>query len=275
MTLKELYEMWEKDAPLSLSMRTVEAYKRRLKELVKELGEKEVEELTEADIAFFVRRFRSESVRKQIIAAIGNLKKYAKAFGMQIPEVPEFLRPKNKENIPKPVEESVFWKMMKIAEEQEKEGLGWRKAVLILMGLAGLRLQEALSVSPFDLTKEGDVVWITVRKGKGKKERRVPLTGEYAEWLWENRHSYLPIGVRYHRRTIQDTIRRLGKKAGDPEVSPHRLRHFYATMLTKKGIPVQVIQKLVGHSSPKTTMIYAKVADGLLVDAVRKITAES
>ena len=44
-------------------------------------------------------------------------------------------------------------------------------------------------------------------------------------------------------------------KCGEPNVYPHRLRHFFATQLIAKGVPVQVIQKLLGHSSPVTTMV--------------------
>jgi len=61
------------------------------------------------------------------------------------------------------------------------------------------------------------------------------------------------------------------KEWRDPNVYPHRLRHFFATQLTAKGVPVQVIQKLLGHSSPATTMIYSKVVDSLMEEAVEKL----
>jgi integrase/recombinase XerD len=60
-------------------------------------------------------------------------------------------------------------------------------------------------------------------------------------------------------------------KCGEPNVYPHRLRHFFATQLIAKGVPVQVIQKLLGHSSPVTTMAYSNVADSLMEEAVEKL----
>jgi integrase/recombinase XerD len=140
------------------------------------------------------------------------------------------------------------------------------------MGLAGLRASEALSVNQFSLEKDSEgVVWVRVR-GKGRKERQVPMPKNcYVDWLWENRQKVLPLGVHY--QTLYQTIQSIGRKAGDPNVTPHRLRHTYGTMLSRKGIPVQIIQELMGHPSPTTTMGYVKVANEQKVTAVNKLPA--
>ena len=160
--------------------------------------------------------------------------------------------------------------MLRIAEERAKEGFPWKLAAIILMGLAGLRAGEALLVNQFSLEKDSEgVIWVRVR-GKGRKERRIPMPkNQHTEWLWENRQKVLPLGVHY--QTLYQTVQSIGKKAGDPNVTPHRLRHTYGTMLSRKGVPVQVIQELMGHSSPATTMGYVKVADKQKVQAVEKI----
>jgi integrase len=224
------------------------------------------------EVAHAIGSILSKSVREQTIAVYQSLKKFLRDFAeIELPEVPDFIKPKTGRELPKPVSEEVFWKMIKIAEERAKDGFPWKPAAVILMGLAGLRASEALSVNQFSLEKDSEgVVWVRVR-GKGRKERQVPMPKNcYVDWLWENRQKVLPLGVHY--QTLYQTIQSIGRKAGDPNVTPHRLRHTYGTMLSRKGIPVQIIQELMGHSSPITTMGYVKVADEQKVTAVNKLS---
>ncbi|GAB6075125.1 tyrosine-type recombinase/integrase [Desulfurobacterium crinifex] len=270
MTVKEALEQWETYALHKLSHRTFQAYRRRLKELLSTIGDRELP-LSKPEIAHAIGNIISSSVREQTIAAYQSLRKFLRDFSeIELPEVPDFIKPKTRRELPKPVSEEVFWKMLRIAEERAKEGFPWKLAAIILMGLAGLRASEALSVNQFSLEKDSEgVIWIRVR-GKGRKERRIPLPkNQYIEWLWENRQKVLPLGVHY--QTLYQTVQSIGKKAGDPSVTPHQLRHTYGTMLSRRGIPVQIIQELMGHSSPITTMGYVKIADKQKVEAVEKI----
>jgi len=270
MTLHGAISSWETYALHKLSPRTFQIYRRRLKELLATIGDKELP-LSKLEIAHAIGNIISPSVREQTIAAYQSLRKFLRDFSeIELPEVPDFIKPKTRRELPKPVSEEVFWKMLKIAEDKAREGFPWKLAAVILMGLAGLRASEALSVNRFNLEKDSEgVIWIRVR-GKGQKERRIPMPkNQYTEWLWENRQKVLPLGVHY--QTLYQTILSIGKRAGDPNVTPHRLRHTYGTMLSRKGIPVQIIQELMGHSSPATTMGYVKVADEQKVQAVRAL----
>ena len=271
-TLREAIKNWELYAINQLSFRTFQTYRRRLNEITNVIGaEKELSSLSKSEIAHFIGSIPSASIREQSIAAYQSLRKFLRDFSeMELPEVPTFVKPKTKRKLPKPVSEEVFWKMLRIAEERAKEGFLWKLAAIILMGLAGLRASEALSVNQFSLEKDGEgVIWVRVR-GKGRKERRIPMPkNQHTEWLWENRQEILPLGVHY--QTLYQTVQSIGRKAGDPNVTPHRLRHTYGTMLSRKGVPVQVIQELMGHSSPATTMGYVKVADKQKVQAVKTL----
>jgi integrase len=268
--LSEAISYWETYASRRLSPKTFCIYRYRLKEFLSAIGNKELP-LSKTEIAHAIGSIISHSVKEQTIAAYRSLRKFLMDFSdIELPEVPEFVKPKSPKELPKPVSEEVFRKMLKIAEEKAKEGFPWKLTAIILMGLAGLRASEALSVNQFSLEKDSEgVVWVRV-KGKGRKERRIPLPkNRYTEWLWENRQKVLPLGVHY--QTLYQTIQSIGKKAGDPNVTPHRLRHTYGTMLSRRGIPVQVIQELMGHSSPATTMGYVKVADKQKVQAVKNL----
>jgi len=92
---------------------------------------------------------------------------------------------------------------------------------------------------------------------------------QYTEWLRENRQKVLPLGVHY--QTLYQTIQSIGKRAGDPTVTPHRLKHTYGTMLSRRGISIQIIQELMRHSSPTTTMGYVRIADKQKVMATNKL----
>jgi len=270
MTFQKAISKWETYALHKLSPRTFQIYRRRLKELLSTIGDRELP-FSKPDIAHAIGNIISSSVREQTIAAYQSLRKFLRDFSeIELPEVPDFIKPKTRKELPKPVSEEVFWKMLRIAKERAKEGFSWKLAAVILMGLAGLRASEALSVNQFNLEKDREgVIWIRVR-GKGRKERRIPMPrNQYTEWLWENRQNVLPLGIHY--QTLYQTIQSIGKKAGDLNVTPHRLRHTYGTMLSRRGIPIQIIQELMGHTSPVTTMGYIKVADKEKVMAVDKI----
>jgi site-specific recombinase XerD len=136
---------------------------------------------------------------------------------------------------------------------------------------AGLRLSEALNLKPSDIDSERMV--IRVRQGKGRKDRYVTLSPtllealrEYyrtqrpkGEWLFPNRTGKYPI----HHTAVQRACRqasllaRLGK-----HVTPHTLRHSFATGLLEAGTDLRTIQILLGHGSLNTAAIYLHVAVG-------------
>jgi len=270
MTFQKAISNWEAYVLHKLSPKTFQIYRRRLKVLFSTIGDRELP-LSKSEVAHAIGNIISSSIREQTIAAYQSLRKFLRDFAeIELPEVPDFIKPKTRKELPKPVSGEVFWKMIKIAEERAKESFPWKLASIILMGLTGLRASEALSVNQFSLEKDSEgVIWVRV-KGKERKERRIPMPkNQYTEWLWENRQKVLPLGVHY--QTLYQTIQSIGKRAGDPNVTPHRLRHTYGTMLSLKGIPVQIIQELMGHSSLATTMGYFKVADEQKVQAVGKI----
>ena len=136
---------------------------------------------------------------------------------------------------------------------------------------AGLRLTEALHLKPSDIDSERMV--IRVRQGKGKKDRYVTLSPtlletlrEYykayrpkGEWLFPNRTGEYPI----HPTAVQRASRKAAQVAGiNKRVTPHMLRHSFATGLLEAGVDLRTIQVLLGHGSLNTTAIYLHIAVG-------------
>jgi integrase/recombinase XerC len=149
----------------------------------------------------------------------------------------------------------------------------------ILYG-AGLRISEACHLDLDDVVCEGSGVQITVREGKGRKDRIVPAGGKAAQAV----QAYLPLRATLLADTgAQATaadhqalfLSRRGRRMGDREarrkldrreldtgvkrVSPHALRHSFATHLLGEGADLRSIQEMLGHASLRTTQRYAQV----------------
>ena len=159
-------------------------------------------------------------------------------------------------------------------------------ALVELLYGTGARVSEAVGLDVDDATRMLSQDDIGLRlMGKGSKERIVPV-GSYARealdaWLVRGRPQLAGSalratpalflnarGGRLSRESAFNRIEALGKKAGiSKEVSPHTLRHTYATHLIDGGADVRVVQELLGHSSVATTQIYTLIT----VDHLREV----
>ncbi|WP_083511268.1 site-specific tyrosine recombinase XerD [Microbacterium sp. XT11] len=172
-----------------------------------------------------------------------------------------------------------------LAAPSADEPLGIRdRALLELLYATGARVSEAVGLDVDDLA-HGDVLRL---RGKGAKERIVPL-GSYARaavdaYLTRVRpglaakgraSSRLFLGARgapLSRQSAWLIIRAAAERADiTAEISPHTLRHSFATHLLQGGADVRIVQELLGHASVATTQIYTHVS----VDALRDIYATS
>lgn len=127
------------------------------------------------------------------------------------------------------------------------------KAAIAIIYETGLRLQELLDLRANDIHR--DTQSITVH-GKGKKERTVyysDLTKNYGR-AWR--------GEQHTQRGVRHLVyAALRKHSNAPQLSPHALRHTYASQLLNNGMPITAISKLLGHEHLETTEIYAKLAN--------------
>ena len=154
--------------------------------------------------------------------------------------------------------------------EKQKQELACRARDLCLAELlygSGLRISEALSLNTGRINEQSEAVRIL---GKGNKERLAPLTDTTREALkkWLECRSVLSAegekalfvgkrGKRLNRREAQRIIESLCRKAGLPQgVSPHGLRHSFATHLLEAGADLRSVQELMGHARLSTTQRY-------------------
>lgn len=151
------------------------------------------------------------------------------------------------------------------------------RAILELLYASGLRVSELCTLSLYDV----DDKFVRV-KGKGGKERLVPVGSKALEAIdlylsgpreqfqsEQEKHLFLSAkGKPLDRITIWRLIKRLGKKAGiTKSISPHTLRHSFATHLLERGADLRVIQDFLGHSNIQTTDRYTHISQKQVRDA--------
>ena len=173
--------------------------------------------------------------------------------------------------LPKSLDVEDAQDLLKTAKTFAKDDwLGLRdQAVLILLYGCGLRISEALSLNVGDITSKTQFLRI---KGKGSKERIVPLLPIVAEAVKRYLSSIpydlkvgdpLFVGARGERlspRIIQRQLQKIRAYMGLPDtVTPHALRHSFATHLLSEGTDLRSIQELLGHASLTTTQRYTDV----------------
>ena len=152
---------------------------------------------------------------------------------------------------------------------------GWRvRAMIVVLWRAGLRIQEALALAEHDLDhRRGSIL---VRSGKGGRRREVGMD----EWGWEqlrpwlNARVELPVGPLFciidgptrgrpwSGAAVRSEFRRLAVRAGvRRRFAPHQLRHAHAIELAREGVPLNIIQRQLGHANLGTTSIYLQGID--------------
>jgi len=272
-----------------LSPNTVAAYRRDLGAYLDALEEKgitEPEAATEAVAAGYAAELAAPSEHplassslSRKLSSVRGFHKFLVDEGLTTTDAAQRLAPpKLPSRLPKALTVEQVQALLDATGGDEPQALR-DKALLELLYATGARVTEAVSLNVDDVFDE-DIVRL---RGKGDKDRIVPL-GSYArraidDYLVRARPIFsargqatpgLFLGSRGQRVSRQNAwlvIRRAAERAGITEdVSPHTLRHSFATHLLQGGADVRVVQELLGHSSVATTQIYTLVTADTLRD---------
>ena len=221
-----------------------------------------LEELTNRDVELFIEtvfieRNYSVSSQRQFISAL-------KIFTVFYPQIKinnlSLERPKKSRTLPSVLSQEEVLRIIQYTQNIK------HRAILTLLYSCGLRIGELINLKLEDFHVERKQ--LIVKKGKGRKDRYVSLADSFLPLLSNYYHSYKPIiyfvegqnGGKYSAESIRSFLRKSCKKAGIRKlVTPHTLRHSYATHLLENGVDLRYIQTLLGHSKPETTMIYTHV----------------
>jgi integrase/recombinase XerD len=244
------------------SKSTIQTYTFFVADFVNFYTKKSLEEITNRDVELFIEkvfieRTYSVSSQRQFISAL-------KIFIIFYPhtKINDLVleRPKGSRKLP-----SVLSQEEVLAIIQSTRNLKHR-AVLALIYSCGLRISELINLKLTDFHLERKQ--LIVKDGKGRKDRYVSLADSFLPLLSNYYHSYTPKiyfvegqnGGKYSAESVRQFLRRSCLNAKiKKNVTPHTLRHSYATHLLENGVDIRYIQSLLGHSRPETTMIYTHV----------------
>lgn len=274
-----------------LAHKTVEAYARdlgRFGDYLDTQGVTRIDELSRPHVSGFLaadeRKGLSARSRARALSALRRMLAYGTAEGLlQIDPLEGIRNPKLPRQLPRILRPDETLALLEAVDEGTPLGLRDRAMLEVLYG-AGLRVTELVSLPLSALDRRGGLLRVV---GKGERERVVPV-GEAAlhaldRYLDEGRSALLGShsdrshaifltrrGGPMTRQNFFALLRKLAAKAGIPRerVSPHVLRHAFATDLLEGGADLRAIQSMLGHSDLSTTQIYTHVSRGKLRDTV-------
>ncbi|NJE25704.1 recombinase XerC [Thermococcus sp. MV5] len=212
----------------------------------------------------FLAKLKKEGYsNKSLNLVVQALKSYLRFEGLD--EDAERLKsPKVPRNLPKSLTREEVRRLLDAVPPTKKRD---RLIILLLYG-TGLRVSEICNLKIEDIDFNRGI--LIVKGGKGAKDRIVPLADPLLEevrgYLKTRRDGseYLFVEIRREKKdkispkTVWYLLKKYGDKAG-VKVTPHMLRHSFATHMLEKGIDIRVIQEILGHSNLSTTQIYTKV----------------
>jgi integrase/recombinase XerD len=276
-----------------LSKNTLSAYKADLAKYREFLEQNSLSEITisKVEIGDFLLWLNEQNLKAassaRILAAVRGYQKYLLLENLRTDDPSQKVKsPKLPKRLPKALTQSQVLTLLAASgpepDDEVADVLRLRnRAILELMYSSGARVSEVAQLDLDEMVQGG---WVRIR-GKGSKERLVPV-GSFAQRAID---AYLvrsrPLlaaraggpalflnqrGSRLSRQSIWEIIQSAGDACG-LSVSPHSLRHSFATHLIEGGADVRVVQELLGHASVATTQIYTLVT----IDTLREVYASS
>ena len=279
-----------------LAENTLKSYRRDLRRYVGHLaglGVEDVSEVTESAVSGFLMSLREGDAEHQplsagsaarTVVAVRGFHKFAVREGLAQNDPAAGVRPPaSAKRLPKALPLSDIEAILEAAGAPGTTLALRDRALLELLYSTGARISEAVGLDVDDLDPEEGTVLL---RGKGGKERMVPV-GSYAReavdgYLVRGRPCLAATGHgtpalflnarggRLSRQSAWAVLAKAAERAGvTAEVSPHTLRHSFATHLLDGGADVRVVQELLGHASVTTTQVYTLVT----VDSLREVYA--
>lgn len=187
--------------------------------------------------------------------------------------------PKADEPLPKFLDDPTAAKFMAtLAADPDRR----RRLLVELLARTGMRAGELGGLRDDAMYRVGDTWWLRVPLGKLHNDRNVPLhpllvglITDYRMWRGPSKSGFLlerDDGRPFDRRTIHRYVQSVARRAGVGPVHPHQLRHTLATQCLNRGMSLEAIAALLGHRSPRMTLVYAHISNENVADQYFKAT---
>ena len=269
-----------------LSENTIASYGIDLKLFLEYLRENEIPSFKQVNKEVIVNYMQSEKnnnkANSSILRSVSSLRKFFQYLAHEkiIEKDPMFLidTPKQKQHLPQVLTKEEVEKLLHSPNTGQVLGLRDR-AMLELMYATGLRISEIINLKLEDLHLTMGTLQTL---GKGHKERIVPVGDEAIKWinryleearpklLKQKRSNYLFLNFHGNNLTRQGVWKNLKaevRKAGiQKNITPHTLRHSFATHILENGADLRIVQELLGHADISTTQIYTHLSNKQLAD---------
>lgn len=248
---------------------TVKNYTFQIADFIDYHREKAIQDLSNREVELFIedvfiKRKLSISVQRQFISALKLFIVFEKST--QIVDI-DLVRPKRDKILP------VVLSQNEVIELIAKTKNLKHRTIIALLYSAGLRISELINLKLDDININRKQ--FIIKNAKGRKDRYAPLAEHLLPLLNNYMHTYAPEtyliegkpGFPYSSSSVSKFLHKSASQCGlKVRVTPHTLRHSYATHLLENGVGIRHIQSLLGHAKPETTMIYTHVARKDLLD---------
>ena len=277
-------------ASKGLSEKTIDDYKEDFAIFLRDFPEKKTtEDLLETDLNDFAikegEKDRSSATIARRLSSLFNLYQFLAKRGIIAVSPERVDRPKEEKSLPVILSFEEVERLLD-APDVSKESGARDKAMLETMYATGLRVSELCSLPLSAINFENDL--IVVRHGKGNKQRTVPISPFALEWLSTYVHDFRSKnkgrkkkevflnlrGEPISRNYFFMQVKKYAQEAGiEVSISPHTLRHCFATHLLENGAELRAVQEMLGHAHLSTTQIYTHVSTRRILEAYDRFSS--
>lgn len=271
------------------SSKTKESYKEDLSEFFELVKDKKVNDLSEKDLECFISYLSKKGLKNTSIirkaTTVRGFYSYLNLNGYVNVSLIGFSLPKAEKRLPDVLTYDEIEKIINAVDTSYIDGIRDRCIIECLYG-SGLRVSEMTHLRIENVNLNSLFFRIF---GKGKKERIVPIDKEERNWIIKYLDEFKKIcghrpkiylfekidGSVLERQHVNNLLLNLKAKTGiTKNITPHMLRHSFATHLLENGAPLREVQELLGHSNIKTTQIYTNLSSKTIVDKYDEIMEE-
>jgi len=280
--MTDLFKRFAEDLQLKrLSQKTIKMYTRAVKQLTKHY-QKSPEEISDEELRqyfLYNKNVRKWSRTASTISLCGIKYFYTLTLKREWTSL-KFIRPEKEKKLP------VILSRQEVKTILDRVQFPHHRACLKVIYSLGLRIGEGTSLQVSDI--DSDRMFVHIHQGKGNKDRYIPLPQRTLQilrafykmhrnpvWIFpapgRGAHNLMPTAnYPIPISSIQIAFRDAMKKAGiHKKVSVRHLRHSYATHLLEAGINLRYVQQYLGHTDPKTTMVYTQLIKPDLTEPTR------
>lgn len=264
MDIRKWCDKYSRDIELVYNSKaTKDNYKSQINSFLKYFeNEIEPKSISNYKIKDWILKAQTINTRKHRLCALNSFYKITIGMPNKIGKIPY---PKSEKKLPIVLSQDEVQRMFDACENLK------HKTILSLLYSCGLRVSELINLKWEHIDRSRMI--INIIKGKGSKDRQVmlsekiiPLLEQY--WKQYKSNTYVFNGqnsIQYSSRSVGEVIKQLAIKADlSKRVYTHLMRHNCFTHMVEAGTDINLVQKLAGHNSVKTTMLYVQISDKLI-----------